>query len=270
MEKDDLIRKLEEMSLPEIEIKSHKERLNLALMKKYYPERKRAEVFNIFKKLVPAGAVAVILFVFIFNNLNSPKYNLAKAKKIALENNEIKNWLQQGSTIKDIKLADGRAYVLIEPPEAKKEEKELMPANLKSEGAFQESEEIKENFRGALAEVNIKERKISNIEKLAPAAIDLIKSKKDKALDIANKSQEVQDKIPKEAEVLNIEVHTPKFRISNEGGSVSAIPETEAEEKASIIYQFDENQCEGKVDLNKERLEEINCLKEINKDATSE
>lgn len=270
MEKADLIKKLEETSLPKIEIKSHKERLNSVLMKKYSPERKKAEVFNIFRKLAPAGTIAVILFVFIFNNLNSPKYNLAKAKEIALQNNEIKDWLQQGATIKEIELVDGRAYVLIEPPEAKKQEKEPMPASLKSEGAFQESEKIKENFRGALAEVNIKERKILNIEKLAPAAIDLIQSKKDKALDIANKSQEVQEKIPKEAEVLNINVHAPKFRILKEGDSVSAIPEIETEEKASIIYQFDENRCEGKIDLNKERMEEINCLKEINEDATSE
>ena len=268
MREEDLIKKLEEISLPKIEIKSHKERLNLTLMKKYSPERKKAEVFNIFKKLVPAGVIAVLLFLFIFNNLNSQKYNLAKAKEIALQNNEIKNWLQQGSIIKDIKVVDGKAYVLIEPPEVKKEPEEPAPASLKSGVAFQENLTGEEKFGGALAEVNIKEKEVKNIKKLAPAANDLIKSKKDKALEIANKSQEVQEKIPREAEVLNINVTTPKFRLSKEGNSVSAIPETETEEKASIIYQFDENQCEGKVDLNKERMEEIKCLNEINTGAT--
>ena len=127
-----------------------------------------------------------------------------------------------------------------------------------------------EEFQGAMAEINIKEKKISSIEKLSPAVTDIIKNKKDKALEIANKSREVQEKIPREAEVLNINVTTPKFRLSKEGGSVSAIPETGIEEKASIIYQFDENQCEGKIDLNKEIMEEIKCLKEINTGATKE
>ncbi len=270
MENENLIKKLEEISLPKIEIKSHRKRLNLVLMKKYYPERKKAEIFNVFEKLIPAGAIAVILFFFIFNNLNSQKYNLAKAKEIALQNNEIKDWLQQGSTIKDIKIVDGKAYVLIEPPEEKKEREDFAPTSLKSEGAPQENIAEEEKFEGALAEVNIKERKISNIEKLAPTATHLIENKKEKALEIANKSQEVQEKIPREAEVLNINVTTPKFRLSKEGGSVSAIPETETEEKASIIYRFDENQCEGKVDLNKERMEEIKCLNEIDTDATKE
>ncbi len=39
MKEEDLIKKLGEISLPKMEIKSHKERLNLALMKKYYSER---------------------------------------------------------------------------------------------------------------------------------------------------------------------------------------------------------------------------------------
>jgi len=268
MREEDLIKKLEEISLPKIEIKSHKERLSLALIKKYPPERKRAEVFNIFKKLVPAGVIAVILFFFIFNNLNSQKYNLVKAKEIALQNNEIKDWLQQGSTIKDIKVIDGKAYILIEPPEAKKEQREPTPASLKSEGVFQENIAEEEKFGGALAEVDIKEKRVSSIEKLAPTVTNLIENKKEKALEIANKSREVEEIIPEEAEILDINVSTPKFRLSKEGDSVSVIPETETEEKASIIYQSDGNRWEGKINLNEERVEKVNFLGEIQNDAT--
>jgi len=269
MENEDLIKKLEEISLPKIEIKSHKKGLSLVLMKKYSPERKRAELFNIFKKLIPAGAIAVILFFFIFNNLNSPKYNLAKAKEIALQNNEIKDWLQQGSTIKDIKIADGKAYVLIEPPEEKKEQEELAPVSLKSEGVSQENI-AEEKFGGAFVEVNIKEKEVKNIKKLAPIVTSLMEIKKEKVLEIVNKSWEVQEKVPKEAEVLNINVPTPKFRLSKDGGSVSAIPETETEEKASIIYKSDGHRWEGKINLTKEEVEEVNFLGEIKNGATFE
>jgi len=261
MEKKDLIKKLEEIRLPEIEIKSHRERLKLALLKNYLPEIKRVELFSFLRKAVPAAAFLVISCFLIFNNLILPKYSLAKAKEIALQNNEIQDWLQQGSTIKDIKVVNGKAYVLIEPPETKKEFEEPAPANLKSGGVSQESMTEEEKFGGALAEINIKEKEVKNIKKLASDAAYLIKGKKDKALEIADKSREVREKIPIEAEVLNVNVTTPKFRLSKEDGSFSVVPETETEEKASIIYQFDENQCEGKVDLNKERMEEIKCLK---------
>lgn len=276
MEKEDLIKKLEEIKLPEIEIKSHKEGLKLALLKNYLWETRKGELFGFLRKAVPAAAFLVISCFLIFNNLIFPKYNLAKAKEIALQNDEIKSWIDKGATVKDVKVIDGKAYVLIQPAESEKKiietEESQDISEFKGEVMTPSVAPIsgEEEFKGALAEINIKEKKISSIEKLSPTVTNIIKNKKEKALEIASKSREVQGKIPKEAEVLNINVHTPKFRLSKEGDSVSAIPETETEEKASIIYQFDENQCEGKVDLNKERMEEINCLKEINNGATSE
>jgi hypothetical protein len=260
MEKEDLIKKIEEISLPKIEIKSHKERLKLVLMEKYLPERKKEEFFGILRKLIPAGALAVILFFFIFNSLNSPQRNLAKAREIALKNTEIKDWVAEGAIIKDVEIVDGRAYILIEPPEIK-EEKEPMANDLKSAEVPSESSKVKkEEFKGALAEVNIKEKRISNIEKLNTVVTGLIEVKKEKALEIASKSPGVQEIVPKEAEVLNINVSVPKFKLIKEGDSVRVLPESGAEEKASITYQFDESRWEGKINLNEERVEEVNFL----------
>jgi hypothetical protein len=121
-----------------------------------------------------------------------------------------------------------------------------------------------------MAEINIKEKKISNIEKLAPAITDIIKNKKEKALEIANKSQDIQNIIPKEAEILDINVSTPRFKLTKKGNSISVQLEPETEEKASIIYQSDGNRWEGKINLKKEEVEEIWSLKETENNATQE
>jgi len=276
MENDDLAKKLEKISLPEIELQSHKTKLRLLLMEKYSPEKKRREIFGILNKLIPATAFAIILLFIFFNKRGFQTDNLARAKEIALQNTEIKNWVEEGATIKDVQIVDGKAYVLIEPAETAevsviKETSEEPPAvNLKSGGTFQENVETKESFKGAVAEVNIKEKKISNIEKLAPTVTGLIEKKKEKTLEIANNSTKIQEVVPKEAEVLDISVTVPKFKLSKEGGSILVLPETETEERASIIYKSDGKRWEGKINLNKEEVEEVKSIKDINNSATPE
>jgi hypothetical protein len=256
MKEENLIKKLEGITLPSIEIKSHKERLNLALMKKYFPEKKKAEVFNIFGKIVPAGALAVILSFFIFNNLISPRYNLAKAKEIALQNNEIKGWINEGATIKDVKIIDGQAYVLIEPKETPKEDRAIIYGP-KSAETPAENLEKKEGFGGALIGIDIKKKKVSKIEKLIPTVTGLMEEKKEKAAEIAEKSSEIKKTIPEGAEVLDINVSAPKFKLEKKGNSIFVLPESESEEKASIIYKSDGERWEGKINLTEEKVEEI-------------
>lgn len=276
MEKKDLIKKLEEIKLPEIEIKSHRERLKLALLENYIRETRKEEFFGFLRKAVPAAAFLVISCFLIFNNLIFPKYNLAKAKEIALQSDEIKSWIDKGATIKDTKVIDGKAYVLIQPAESEQKttntEESQNISELKS-GAIAPSTAPtakEEEFKGAMAEINIKEKKISNIEKLAPAVADLIKNKKERALEIASKSQDIQKIIPKEAEILDINVSTPRFKLTKKGNSILVQPEAEAEEKASIIYQSDGSRWEGKINLKKEEVEEIRSLKETENNATQE
>ena len=239
-------------------------------MEKYSPEKKKREIFGILNKLIPATAFVIILLFIFFNKRSFQTDNLARAKEIALQNTEIKNWVEEGATIKDVQIVDGKAYVLIEPAETAevsvKTSEEPPAVNLKSGGALQESVETKESFKGALAEVNMKEKKISNIEKLAPTITNLIEDKKDKALKIANSSPEIQEIVPKEAEVLNINVPTPKLKLQKKGNSVSVLPEeADTEEKASIIYKSDGKKWEGRINLDKEKVEEVRSLEETEK-----
>lgn len=255
MEREDLIKKLEEISLPEIETPSHKRKLKEALLNKYFREKRSWEIFDIFRKFAPIGVITIILIILISANLIFPKYSLVKAKEIALKDPQIKEWVEKGAIIKDIEIIKNQAYVLIQPAERIEEvpTKEI-PTIV---------EIRKEEFNGALAEVNMKEKEIAKIEKLTPIVITLTEKEEEKIKEIAEKSPEIQEVIPKEAEILQIKSPSPQFKLIRKGNSVQVLPETEDKKKASIIYKFDKKQWEGKVNLSEEKVEEVKFLGEI-------
>ena len=264
MEKDDLIRKLEGLSTPDIEISAHKQRLKALLLAKYYPEKKRVVLFSLFKKLVPLGALAIIGLAFLVHNFVFPRYTPIQAQEIALRNPEIQNWIEKGAVIQDIEIIDGKAYILIQPQEkeaAINAEETPTPAVTKDQAINQMTAEkiiAEESFKGALAEIDIKGKRISKVEELASSIKRLTDSKKIKTEEIARRNPE----IPREAEILDVQVSIPKFRLVKNDGSVQVSAESEEDEKASIIYEFDKKQWEGKINLEKEEVEEIKFLGE--------
>jgi len=261
MEEKKLIEKLEEVSCPEIEISSYKRRLKAILMEKYFREKRRWEIFDILKRVIPAGAIAILLIGIIFTNLIFPRYSASEAKEIALQNPQIKEWMDQGAIIEDIEIIKNRAYILIQPV------KEMEKIFVKE--AAPTIEEIKkEEFNGGLAEVNLKEKKIVKIEKLTPLVIPLTEEEKEKAKEIAKNNPEIQKVIPEEAEILNIESLPSQLKLIKRGNSVQILPEPETEKKASIIYQFGKNRWGGKINLNEEKVEEVNFLGETENDTT--
>ncbi|MFZ2146581.1 MAG: hypothetical protein WAV28_05110 [Sedimentisphaerales bacterium] len=67
MNKDDLIKKLENLDLPEVELQSHQRRLKMALLNSGY--WKGETTMSLLKKAVPVGGIvtiATIIVVFIF------------------------------------------------------------------------------------------------------------------------------------------------------------------------------------------------------------
>jgi hypothetical protein len=271
MEKEDLIKKLEGLSTPDIEMPAHKQRLRAFLLAKYYPEKKRVALFSLFQKLLPVGALAVIGLALLINNFVFPRYTPAQAQEIALQSPKIQDWIAKGATMQDIEIIDGKAYILIQPEEkeaATNAEQAPVPAVVKDQGVDRRVEEkimAEENFKGALAEIDMKEKRISKVEELAPSIESLTAAKKEKTEEIARKNPE----IPKEAEILDVKVSIPRLKMLKKGNSVQISPEPESNEKASIIYEFDKKQWEGKINLEKEEVEEIKFLGETENGATS-
>lgn len=232
MEEKELIKKLEETTLPGIEIASHKRRLKTALLKRFYREKRSWEVFDIFRKLVPAGAITIVLLFLAANNLIFPQYNLVKAKEIALQDPQIKEWTEGGATIKEIEVINGRAYALIQPPE--KTEKIAEETTVLKEAVPAAAEK---EFFGALAEINLKEKKVARIEEMASKIAPLIEKEKEKARDILQNNTDVQKIIPKEAIILEMESPSPQLKLIRGATSVEISPQLK--EEVNVIYEHE-------------------------------
>lgn len=148
MEKENLIKKLEKIELPEIENPNHKRWLKMALISWMNNQKTKGRIFVWFKKpLIPLGSMVVIILIcFIVNNLFIPQYTFAEATEIALNNPQIYDLLKEGNEIKDIKILKDKAYILISPEKYK---------------------EVKdEKVYSSLVEIELKKRKVSKIEKI--------------------------------------------------------------------------------------------------------
>ncbi|MCD6283690.1 hypothetical protein J7J12_00330, partial [bacterium] len=111
MKKEDLIKKLENIKTPEIEIQSHKQRLKMALLSSGYFKENSIMFWT--KRLIPAG-IALALILAIGFGVIQPKLQIAKAMEIAKKDPQIQQLMKDyGVEIKQVKLKNGKAYVLL-------------------------------------------------------------------------------------------------------------------------------------------------------------
>lgn len=250
MEEKNLIEKLEKLTLPEIEIPIHKRKLKEVLLNRYFPEKRHWEVLDIFQKFVLASAITIFL---IFNNLILPSHNLTKAKEIALNNSQIKSWVEEGAIIKDVKVIQNQAYILVQP---EKTAEEIITKEAPLLEGIREEE-----FYGALVQVNLKENEINKIEKLSPQVIPLAEKEKEIVKEIAEKNPQIQEIIKKEAKVKEINpLPSQQLKLMKEKNLIKVVPE---EKKVQIIYEFDNSLLKGEVDLVKERVKNIQLQEKV-------
>jgi len=255
--------------LPKIEIPSHKTRLKKALIDwKYYKKNKEGWFFFGLKKFwVPAGAIAVIFVISVFAiNFIFPQDTFAKVKKIALEDPQIRQLISEGATIKNIEITNNKAYVLLTPKEGLTEKKDSV-----------EAKNGKEKLRGALAEIEIKEKRVSKIEEVPPYAAPLSQSEEEKTKRIITESEFSLPKAPEpegnslmatreKEEEKNIEIEkieplpTYKLKLQKKDGGVEILPEKNENESVRVIYRIDGEKKESQIDLIKERVEKSKIL----------
>ena len=254
MKEEDLIKKLENTSLPEIEIPNHKRNLRNFLLAQYKKEKKSWQFWGYFWKAFPAGATFAVLILLAINLYSPQNYNAILAEEIALQDSRVKSFIEQGAVVKDAQVLDGKAYVLVQMSQ----KQETAPANLKSVG--EQSVGSLSQATAILAEVDFKTKKVSNIENIKQNFTPLTDSEKEKVLKIAKESSEVKNNIPSEAQVQEIAKPSPRFRLMKTGESVKVVPENE--EEAVIIYKKNGNIWKGKVNLDSEELESLEYIKE--------
>jgi len=271
MEFKDLEKKLESIKTPEIEIQSHKERLKMALLSSGYFKEKPIMFWT--KRLVPAGVALALILVVGFTVIQ-PKLQIAKAMEIAKKDSQIQQLMKDyGVEIKEVKLQDGKAYVLLALPEEKLSS-ELEKRALGSEEtgmrgpgqmfmAYQDAEtgEVIE-FSGSVAEIDLKAKKVEKLELIENEKINLTsltEEEKIRAIEIAKSESKIQEIIPdlKEREVIVKPLPPLKLRLDEDpdnGMEVTSADPNE-EKRANVIFKSDEYQDTITVNLTTGKVE---------------
>ena len=275
----DLEKKLENIEVPEIEIQSHQQRLKLALLSSGYFKEKPIMFWT--KRLVPAGVALALILVVGFSVIN-PKLQIARAMEIAKNDPQIKELMEEyGVEIKQVKLQDGKAYVLLALPEEKLpplpglekralslEEETGMPG-MRGPGQFYivyhdpETGEIIESS-GSVVEIDLKAKKVEKIELIEKMQINitpLTEEEKARAIEIAKTERKIQEMIPdlEKREIIVKPLPPIKLKLQLEedfdGGMEITSADIKEDKRANVIFKSDEYQDMITVDLTTGKVE---------------
>ena len=276
MRKEDLIKKLENIKTPEIEIQSHKERLKVALLNSgYFKEEKIMNPIMFWtKRLVPVGAALALILAIGFSVIQ-PKFQIARAMEIAKKDPQIQQLMKDyGVEIKQVKLEDGKAYVLLTFPEEKlspvprlEGEETSLKKRMRGPGQFfiayqdPKTGEIIESS-GSVAEIDLKAKKVKKLEmvklkkfRIAP----LTEEEKTRAIEIAKSDPKVQKMIPdlEKREIIVRPLPPLKLRLEKDSnGRVKVNSANPNEEKrVNVIFKSDKYQDVITVNLTSGKVE---------------
>jgi len=207
------------------------------------------------KRLIPAGVALALILVVGFTVIQ-PKLQIVKAMEIAKKDPQIQQLMKDyGVEIKEVKLQDGKAYVLLALPEEKLPS-ELEKRALGSEEtgmrgpgqmfmAYQDTEtgEVIE-FSGSVAEIDLKGKKVEKLELIENEKINLTsltEEEKIRAIEIAKSEPKIQEIIPdlEEREVIVKPLLPLKLRLDedpNNGMEVTSADPNE-EKRVNVIFK---------------------------------
>jgi len=112
MKHEDLMKKLENLETPEIELSGHRQALKMALLSSgRFRER---TIMDWAKILAPVTAAVLLVAVVGFLNVIQPRLQMAQAKEIAMSNLQVRDLMDENELeITEVKLQNGEAYVLL-------------------------------------------------------------------------------------------------------------------------------------------------------------
>ena len=253
MKDEELIKKLEGVRFPEIEIQSHKAGLRFALLNSDY--FRKPDYVGIFRKSLAFSVPALTLLIITGVLVIGPKLTEARVLGIAKNNPEIQKLMKENNMIfSEVKIKDDIAYVLISAPQ---ENKRLEKNN--SSIIIQKFEKNDNSVEGAIVELNLKENKVVKInlikgEEVAP----LIEGEKESAREIVESEEVVGNMIPEGAKIEKIQSSFPqKIQLLEKDNSVQVVSKPESDRKASVHYNLDGKEWVIQVNLDEKRVEEI-------------
>ncbi|MFU8795767.1 MAG: hypothetical protein ACNA7X_00520 [Dehalococcoidia bacterium] len=114
MEDKDLIRELENLETPDIDLPGHRQALRAALLDSDR-FRKRTSIGWV-RILAPVTAAVALMAVFGFINIVQPHLQITQAREIASTDARVQTLMTEyGLVIADVRLQDGEAFVLLAP-----------------------------------------------------------------------------------------------------------------------------------------------------------
>ena len=251
MEEKDLIKKLENIEIPELEMKSHRKNLKMALLNSdYFQER---DFFQVLKRPLAVAVPVLVLLLLLGFNVIEPRLAEANALRLAMNNPEIRRLVEEKNMVlSEVKVSGKKAYILLKPQE-KVEFTQEKDSSIKIEKA-------KENeIEGAIIEISLEQKEVTKIdpiewEEVAP----LDDNEKERAKEIAKENEILRDLIPKEAKLEKIKSSLPqKINLIAEDNKAKVIPQPNTEKIAKIHYTLEGKEWVVKVDLFKKKVEEI-------------
>lgn len=112
MKYEDLIRKLENLETPEIELPGHKQALKMALLSSGSFTGRTIMYWA--KILAPVTAAVLLIAVVGFFNVIQPRLQMAQAKEIAMNDPQVQELMEEyGLGITEVELQNGEAFVLV-------------------------------------------------------------------------------------------------------------------------------------------------------------
>jgi len=114
MKEEDLIRELENLETPDIDLPGHRQTLRAALLKSDRFQRRTPMGWA--RILAPVAAAVALIGFFGFVNLIQPELHTARAMEIARTDAQVRALMTDyGLDIAEVKLQDGEAFVLLAP-----------------------------------------------------------------------------------------------------------------------------------------------------------
>ena len=247
MKEEELIKKLESIKLPQIEIQSHRRRLRMALLNsEYFKEQPKAGVFSqvsstvkrgadvlkgliswrpVWKPaLVSALAIALIVSSALFvPSLVSPSAETLAAD-IAKNSPEVQKLLgDDWVTVRKVQLVDGVGHVVCEA----------------SIGTF------------ALAHVDLEEKEVVRAEKIKMP--ELTEEEKERAVEIAKADPRVQELLDKGAKIDTVFPIFGVIALTEENGETKV----ETSVSAAVAVTLDDEKWIVHVNLDEGKVERI-------------
>ncbi len=268
MTEEKLIRKLKAVSLPKIDLAGQRADLRLSLLSSYQ-SRKRVWFWErSLYKMAALGTAAVFLLLILFSQNQLPMLldinTFAEAKEIAVNDSGVQELIKQGAVIGDIKITDGKAYVLVQLPE--KIETKARAAQPAAAVEIQllggKDVGVAEPLPAAvsqvfLAEVDFKDKKVKSVKPIQPTFSPLSEEEKNLIEQTAAVSDAQKADVSQEAKIIGLEVIRPNLKIFQENESLEILPGSGEKKEVFVVYEEKENRWRIKIDLNPQKLEEV-------------